>query len=136
MSGSVDHDGSSIIVSIRIIVIFGNSLLESIALMLLQITLAWYVAFDNHVTPWSTDCVIEVVFGDKRVRYMTINPGTCWLAGQLSTINATFQNRTRNFWSTWLKISLIPSSFLFAPRTYTVRTSRSWNILGFWLFQW
>lgn len=51
VSGSVDHDGSSIVVLIRIIVIFGNSLLESIALMLLQITLAWYVAFDNHITP-------------------------------------------------------------------------------------
>ena len=93
---SVDHDCSSRIMAFSM-VIFGNSLLESRALMYLRIALSRYFDFNDRITPWYKGCVTEVVFGGKTLRSMAVNPGTehgC--AEQLSTINATLQFNLRS----------------------------------------
>ena len=93
MSDSVDNDCLSIIIASSI-VIFGNSLLESIALMYLKVNLVQYLAFKDRIARWSISCVTEVVFGDKKMRNITVNPGICGCAGELSTINATYDSES------------------------------------------
>ena len=100
MSGSVDHGCSSIMMESSMVVL-GNSSLKSIVLMYLRITLRitfdYYLAFKDHITPWSiyhldlvTRCVTQVVFWGKKMRSMAINPGPCGCLGQLSTIKCYF----------------------------------------------
>ena len=93
VSDNVNHDCSSIIKASSM-VIFGNSLLESLTLIYLWITLARYLAFIDRITPWSIGCFREVVFEDKKMRSMAVNLGKYGCAGQLSTINSILR-----FWS-------------------------------------
>lgn len=95
--GSVNHSRSNIIMASSM-VMFGNSMLESIALKYLQVALAQNFAFNDRITPWSMGCVTKVLFGGKTMRSIAINPGICRCTGQLSTINAILRLFT-NFWS-------------------------------------
>ena len=90
VSGNADHDCSSMAITSSI-VIFDNSLLDSQALMYLQITFARYVVFNDRIIPLSIGCATEVVFGGKKMRSTAVKSGTCGWAGQLSTIDATLR---------------------------------------------
>ena len=96
MSANADYDCSSMVTASSMI-IFGNSLLDSMALMHLPIIFAWYSAFNDCINPWSIGCVTEIVFGSIKSK-----SGTCWWAGQLSTINPTLQLWARHFRSSCL----------------------------------
>ena len=68
-------------------VMFGNSLLKSIALIYLRINLVRCLALNDCITPWTTGYVTEVVFGGKKIKSMPINPGTSGTPYLSSTYN-------------------------------------------------
>ena len=90
VSRSSDHVCWRIIMAYSMMM-FGNSLLESVAFMYLRITLAQYLAFNNCITLCSIDFVTEVVFGAKKMRPMAVNRSTCKGTGRLLRINANLQ---------------------------------------------
>ena len=109
ISSSVDHDCSSIIIASSI-VMFANSLSESIALIYFRITLVWYLSFNDRITPWSIVCVTEVVFGNEKIRSVALGVQgnyQLWILPYSSEPGISNSSILSNLWR-----SLCLSSFL------------------------
>ena len=110
ISSSVDHDCSSIIIASSI-VMFANSLSESIALICFRITLVWYLAFNDRITPWSIVCVTEVVFSNEKMRSIALGVQgnyQLWILPYVSELGISNSSILSNLWrSIWLSSFLV-----------------------------
>ena len=91
----------------------GRALFFSKLLMIFRIAFLQYLAFRDLVAPWSIGCVVDVVFGGKKVIWLLSSFQCEWMWGNYLLLVQYFFFGMQNFSHPLFKQDPIPPALLF-----------------------